>query len=167
MKQTSPQGLHPANAITVASGPPSRLIELVKRFRVCWEVWPEYLLVSGARRQVGFELLLCGAHEQGVNSLTPGCPHCCRVFEALQEIATWIEPQEFRQSKYRIGCYDAALHYAALRQHRPDVALSLKFLHREHIEAPVDECQLHCLEEMKARLRSLGAPEGRWSTQAA
>lgn len=147
--------------------PPRRLVELVRRYRVCWEVWPEYLQVSGARRQVGFELLLCGTHEPGVNQMTPGCYDCCRVFEALQEIASWIQPQGFRESKYRIGCYDGALHYAARRQHRPDVMLLLKILHRDHIEAPVDECQVRCLKEMKATLRSLGAPKGYWSPQAA
>lgn len=166
MNPASQQVLHAGNAY-VDSGSPKRLIELVKRFRVCWEVWPEYLQVSGARHQVGFQLLLCGTHEPGVNQPTPGCNHCYRVFEALQEIALWIQPQEIRLSKYRIGCYDRALHYAALRQHRPDVTLSLTILHRERIEATVDECQVRCLGEMKAKLRSLGAPEGRWSPQVA
>lgn len=155
-----------ADANAALSELPRRLVEFVKRFRVCWEVWPEYLQVSGARRQVGFELLLCGTHEPGVSNPTPGCCHCHRVFDALQEIAVWIQPKEIRLSRYRIGCYDIALHYAALRQHRPDVTLSLKILHREDIAAPVDECQLRCLEEMKAKLRSLGSPEGRWSPKA-
>jgi len=139
----------------------------VKRFRVCWEVWPEYLVVCGERRHVGFELVLCGTHEPGTTTIMPGCLHCHRVFEALQEIAIWIQPQEIRPSKYRIGPYDSALHYAAVRNHRPDVALSVKILHRERIEDPLDECQVRCLEEMKSKLRALGAPEGRWFLTAA
>ena len=45
--------------------------ELVERFRVCWEVWPEYRIVRGEKRQIGYALELSGTHEPGVEHDVP------------------------------------------------------------------------------------------------
>jgi hypothetical protein len=39
------------------------LAQLVNRYRVCWEVWPEYALIGQKSRQVGFELELLGSNQ--------------------------------------------------------------------------------------------------------
>jgi len=143
----------------------SRLKELVKRFRVCWEVWPEYVLAEHQKRQIGFVLELCGTHEPGSEHPTPGCEHCQRVFSGLQQIATHITPREERPSVYEVQAYDHALRYAPKRRNRADVILTLKILHRSGFERPVDECETRCLTEMKQRLRELGALEEQWKEQ--
>ena len=94
---------------------------LVERFRVCWEVWPEDMIIDHEKRQVGFSLELYGTHEPSVEHPTAGCPHCIPVFTALQKIAAFILPKEKRPSIYRIEIYDGALHYTRKRSSRPEV----------------------------------------------
>ena len=142
---------------------PSFLADLVNRYRVCWEVWPEYLMVGGKERQVGFELELSGTHEPGTGHVDPGCPACRRIYAALRAVAEWIFPKEERPSMYEIGPYEQALRYSAGRGNRPDVALSVKIVHRRGFDQPVDDCEMRCLKEMKANLAELGACERQWS----
>lgn len=141
------------------------LRELVGRYRVCWEVWPEYLYVQKERRQVGFQLELCGTHEPEVEHPEPGCPDCQRIFVALRAIADWILPSEKRPSTYEIGPYDQAIRYSSVRRNRPDVTLTVKILHREGFERSVDACEVRCLKEMQQGLKELGACERQWSAR--
>ncbi len=141
------------------------LTELAKRYRLCWEVWPEYVYVGEERRQVGFQVELCGTHEPGVEHPEPGCPDCQRIFAALHEIAEWILPRERRPSTYKIGPYDQAIRYTRVRGNRPDVTLTIKIVHREGFERPVDACEVRCLKEMQERLKELGAQERQWTTR--
>lgn len=96
------------------------VVDLVKRYQVCWEVWPEYLMVGGKQQQVGFELELSGTHEPGTEHVSPGCPACHHVYSALLAIADWILPKEERLSRYEIGPYEQALRYSAVRGNRPE-----------------------------------------------
>lgn len=136
---------------------PALLKEYVKRFQVCWESRPEHLYVRGEKRQIGFVLELAGTHEAGVEHPEPGCEHCQRVFGALRNIAEWILPREKRLSEYDIGPYEPALRYSSTHHKRPDIILTIKIIHRNDFELPVDECQSRCLEEMEQRLTELGA----------
>ena len=146
---------------SLAEGP-AVLCELVQRYRVCWEVWPDYVVVAGRKRQIGFQLELSGTHERGVEHPTPGCQHCREVFAALQVIAVHILPREERPSVYQIESFEPAIHYSPMRRNRPEVSLTIRITHRNHFDRPVDECAVRCLEEMKQRLRELGASEGRF-----
>ena len=141
----------------------SRLTDLVRRFQVCWEVWPECAMVGSEKRQIGFVLEICGTHEAGTERPLPGCEHCRDVFIGLREIAEHIVPQEARPSISEIGPYDRAIHYSPTRQNRPEVNLALTILHQAGIEDPLDACQVRCLSETKQRLKQLGAQEGRWA----
>ena len=143
-----------------------RLSALVERFRVCWEVWPEYIYVKHEKRQIGFSLELCGTHEAGVEHPTAGCEHCLHVIAVLHAIAAHILPRETRPSSYEIRVYDQAIHYPPKRGNRPEVVLPIKILHRHGFESPVDDCEVLCLNDMKLRLRALGASEGRWVAPA-
>src|SRR5438034_9721046 len=58
---------------------PTKLKELVQRFRICWEALPDYYYVQKQKRQIGFTLELTGTHEQGVEHPLPGCEHCRKV----------------------------------------------------------------------------------------
>ena len=145
----------------------SVLADLVNRYQVCWEVFPEYLMVDGKERQVGFELELTGTPEEGTEHIGPGCPACRRVYAALHAIADWILPTEERPSRYEIGPYEQALRYSAVRALRPDVTLSVKIVHRRGFDQSVDQCEIRCLGEMKQRLKQLGACERQWSFRRA
>ncbi len=143
------------------------LQEFVKHYQVCWEVWPQYLMVGGKELQVGFELELSGTPEIGTNHLGPGCPACRHVYSALHAVAEWIFPKEQRPSMYEIAPYETALRYTKVRGNRPDVILSIKIVHRRGFDQPVDECEMRCLQEMKQHLSELGACERQWSLRMA
>src|SRR6266568_8820002 len=85
----------------------SFLADLVKRYQVCWEVWPESLIVGGKQTQVGFELELSGTPELGPDHIGPGCPAGRNVYDALYAVADWILPKEERPSMYEVGPYEA------------------------------------------------------------
>lgn len=140
------------------------LAALARRHRVCYEVWPEYIMVRGERRQIGFTLELSGTLESDGDYPYPQWVGCQRAFAALHRIAEAILPQEKRPSLYDIGPYDQALHYSRLRGNRPDVTVPIRILHRHGFERPVDACEIRCLEEMQQRLRELGACEGQWTS---
>ncbi len=140
----------------------AQLKQLVTRYRVCWDVWPEYVYVASKRRQIGFELELSGTHEPNIEHPSPGCEHCRRVFLALVETAEWILPRETRPTRYDLEPYETKIHYSQVRNSRPDVSLSMKILHRQGGFDPVDACEVRCLSEMQQRLREVGACQGRW-----
>ncbi len=140
-----------------------RLKTLVRAHRVCWEVWPEQLAWKEHRPlHVGFDLVLYGAHAHDKDRPSPGCEKCKLIFEHLREIAEWIVPKVQRPSRYDIQIFDQAVHYAPERGNRPDVALTIKILHRSEIDKPVDECEVLCLNEMKAKLAQIGVRQQRW-----
>ena len=75
-----------------------RIQELVRRHKVCWEVWPEYHIDrEGKRIQIGFELNLIGTHDHPEQIIEPGCPECMKIYEDLNRIAHWIIPKEERE----------------------------------------------------------------------
>jgi len=151
--------------MNAVQAPRSSIVELVERFRVCWEAWPEYLYVGQEKRQVGFALELCGTHEPGTEHPGPACPRCKPVFLALHAIANHVLPREERMSVYRVSSFDQALHHSPLRRNRPDVVLTVRIVHREGVHRPVDTCQFRCFEEMRRHLRDLGVPEGQWAAR--
>lgn len=146
---------------------PSLLGELVKRYQVCWEVWPEYLIVDGKEKQIGFELELSGTPELGTEHVGPGCPACRQVYQSLNTIASWILPKDDRPSIYEIGPFQQALRYSSVRAMRPDVTLSVMILHRQRFDQPVDECQVRCLDDMQKKLRVIGACQRQWTLRNA
>lgn len=141
----------------------ARLTEVVTHYRVCWEVWPELLYTNHKQQQVGFELELSGTHQLEGQCSGPGCPGCKQVFLALHAIAEYILPAEGRPSRYEIGPYEKVVRFSAARGNRPDVILAVKVLHRRGLDQPVDPCEVRDPEEMKSRLRELGACERQWS----
>ena len=141
------------------------LAALTRRFRVCWEVWPECIVLRGEKRQVGFVLELSGTFESDTDYPDPDWVARQRVFAALRRIAEAILPREKRPSMYEISADDQALRYSRLRSNRPDVTVAIHILHRQGFELPVDSCEVRCLKEMQDRLIELGAQEGHWRAQ--
>jgi hypothetical protein len=139
-----------------------QLKDLVEMHQVCYEIWPELLIVKGQQVKVGFDLELVGTHEHGTSTLSPGCPRCIRTFEDLHQIAEWIMPKEERPSRYEIEPFDRALHESAQRKFVPEVVLSMKILHRHGFDQPIDACEERCLKEMRGKLAELGVRAGEW-----
>ncbi len=140
-----------------AEGVQQTLRELVSRFHICSEVLADYHFVNKEKRQIGFTLELTGTHEQGVEHPQPGCEHCRKVWRALTAVADWIIPREIRDSDYEIVPYDQSIQYNRARKFRPEVSLRIWIRHRSGFDRPVDACEVRCLNEMKQRLKELGA----------
>ena len=139
-----------------------KLRMFVQDHRVCWEVLPERIPVADEEPlKVGFNLMLYGTHEVGVHPI-PGCEKCAEIYRDLRKIANWIIPKEERLPRQEISIYESAIGYNRMRGNRPDVELAIKILHRSAFDQPVDECEVLCLNEMKAKLGELGAQEKRW-----
>jgi hypothetical protein len=138
-------------------------MKLVKQHKVCWEVWPEYHIDrEGKKIQIGFELDLLGTHYRPEHIPEPGCEECLEVYNDLKHIAQWILPKEKRDSRYEVGVFDASIHYASQREFRRDIIVPIKILHREGYHRPLDDCEIRCLNEMKEKLKELGAHERDW-----
>ena len=137
-----------------------RIRELVRKYRVSWQVWPESLVSENHKIvKVGYQLNLLGYHALGSHP-TPGCELCKEVYSALHEIAAWILPHEKRESTYDMLTFDLSLHFDSSKRDPGHVELSIVIRHRENLEAPQDECELHCLNEMQERLSDMGASRG-------
>lgn len=59
--------------------------------------------------KTGFELCLCGTHDHGHSTMTPGCEQCVNTYGDLKKIAQWITPGEGRPSSYEIRPFDGGL----------------------------------------------------------
>jgi hypothetical protein len=137
------------------------LAELVRRYQICWEVWPEYLSVDHTMRQVGFELELSGT-DKGIE-FNPTCPQCAQIRWALEAIASWILDQKDVDLTLELSHHEQSICYSGSRGNRPDVILAIRILHRAGSSDPVDQCEIHYLEILKTRLRQLGACEHQWT----
>jgi hypothetical protein len=139
---------------------PTTLAELVRRYRVCWEVWPEYSVTRRTSQQVGFVLELLGSGKS-VGEFDPSCPEHLEIHAALDAIARRILESDERVS-YEINHNGQSLCYSPARGNRPDVTLSIKILHRTDFENPVDESERDYLKQTEAHLRQLRACERQW-----
>lgn len=145
----------------------SGLLEIVEKHQVCYEVWPERSVAEGQKIMIGFELQLCGTNShvaaKGEDQPVPGCEYCLSTYEDLKQIAEWILPREKRPSRYEIAGFDRSLHVAPhSRQSRSEVVLTIHIMHRTDFNREVDDCESHCLKEMKGRLQQLRIQEGKW-----
>lgn len=149
--------------MTIATSMKSELEDLVCRYQICWDVFPHEEMWRNERIQTGFDLELYGTHEKHVCQPSPGCTDCLRVYDALEAIALGIIPEEKRSSVYKLSPFDQSIRYSHLRHDRPDVLLTVTIAHRSNDMAPIDTCEVRCLDEMKERLRSIGADHRVWN----
>lgn len=138
--------------------------DLVRRFRVCWEVDPESASVNNELRKIGFSLQLFGTNEVGTEILSPGDESCIVVQVALRRIMHSILPKGERLSRYEVTIDSQALSYSNQRGNRPDVGAKIRILHRNAWDQPIDDCEKICLKDMEQALGELGASKGAWRT---
>jgi len=132
---------------------------LVEKHRVTWALFPEQHVDHETREivKVGFEIDLMGTHDDPAKPPLPGCDECREVYRALLRIAEWSVPTEHRDSIYDLGFFDGKLRQRPATFSRQDVQLTLRILHRQGYQRPVDDCERRCLRDIEARLRSAGA----------
>jgi hypothetical protein len=130
--------------------------ELVERFHVCWDVWPEYTFINHEKRQIGFELDLSGTHERGEEHPEPGCEKCLEIYQALVRIAEAVLPSANQDTTHQFEPYDQGIHYSPRRGNRPEVVLRIRIIHRKAFRRPVDDAQLQYLEDLQRRLEEWG-----------
>lgn len=141
-----------------------QLRHIVRQYRVCYEVWPAWLMVEQTKRQVGYEIELCGVHQCHAEGDWLPCEHPCQTYNQLKRIAHWLITGNTTTARCQIQPYDEALHRSPRRRFRPDVIVTIKILHRgdHRFDAPVDHCQELCLKQFCEKLAALGIAEGIW-----
>jgi hypothetical protein len=141
------------------------LREIVLRHCVCYEVWPEWSASGGRATRIGFALSLCGIHENGGGSHDiPGCPRCWRTYAELRTVAESITPETERACRFEIAAFDRAWHVAPnARQARNEAIVTIRIFHHHDVNAPIDDCQQECLDEMRDKLAGLGVRENEWA----
>ena len=131
--------------------------DLVRRFHVCWDVWPEYAFIKHEKRQIGFELDLSGTYEGGEPHPEPGCEQCMEIYRALVRIAEDVLPGGNADILPQFESYDQGIHYSPRRGNRPEVVLRVRITHRKAaFEDPVDKAQVQYLDELQQRLEERG-----------
>lgn len=137
---------------------------LVQQHRVCYEVWPEWLMVEDKKVQIGFEIELCGVHECDGNHDSPACQLCYQTFDDLKRVAEWLVAESGTTARCEILPYDDALHESPKRRFRPEIVLTIKILHRHdhQFDAPVDQSEELCLKQLREKLAGIGVAEGIW-----
>ncbi|HUX10362.1 MAG TPA: hypothetical protein VMW51_06935 [Terriglobia bacterium] len=134
----------------------SNIGELINRFQVCWDVWPEYTFINHEKRQIGFELDLAGTHEDGSEHAAPGCEKCREIYRALVQIAEDVLPTGNKDTTHQFEPYDQGIHYSPRRGNRPEVILRIRIIHRKAFDSPVDEPQFRYLKELQQHLEERG-----------
>jgi hypothetical protein len=137
--------------------------ELVRRHKVCWEVWP---LLSyddaGTRKQVGFELDLFGVHVSTAPAPSASTDDNLEVFAALQSIAEAVLPHDPTDVDCSIAVYDSAIHSSRRRHFREDVQLQITLFHTNDCDREMDDGEVESLRAIEEALRALGARKDAW-----
>jgi hypothetical protein len=131
---------------------------IARKLHAHYDIEPEVVLLGGARRKVGFHVRLWGVHAKGARAL-PGCSRCRELEQELRRIAEFVVPREERPTRLDFEPFYPALYDSRVVPDADEIALSIRLVHREGYEQPVDACEERCLKEIVARLRELGIPE--------
>lgn len=130
--------------------------ELVSRFQVYWDVWPEYIFIKHEKRQIGFELDLSGTFGDEVEHPEPGCEKSREIYQALVRIAEDVLPRGKDDTSHQFEPYDQSIRFSGRHGNRPEVTLRIRIVHRQAFERPVDAAQLQYLNELQKNLEERG-----------
>jgi hypothetical protein len=141
----------------------SYLRNLVRKHRVCWEVWPLfYSDNTGNKVQIGFDLEIFGTHSNEEQTLEPGPQESAEILRDLKKVAESIIPKEQQYCRSEIQVFDNLIQFSPLRRFRDDFTVGIKITHRSGYDRPVDACEIECLKQIQENLHKLGAQKGRW-----
>ena len=149
-----------------SNDPHSQIVENAKRFKVCWETFPEFSGTNHERKETGFTVELYGTSDRSDVVPTAGCRHCIPVLQALLSLADYIVPDAWHDALDSVRAR-SGLEYAVERAGRPDVVVAVTVLPRGTGAIPGDPKSIaQCLAEIKTRLAELGASERSWREPA-
>ncbi len=132
------------------------LRERVRRHRICWYTRPEHQVREAKRRQVGFRLGLLGSQDwPGTHPITSSAEFW-NLYRGLHELARWLLPQVNDEGDLQISVFDASLTSTG---HRQDVIVTIKIIHRQGFDHPVEAGELRYLADMEEKLLRLGVPQ--------
>ena len=145
---------------------PEALQAIVLRHQVSYEVWPEWSGCGGRARRIGYCVSICGVNDQVAcvrDHHVPGCPHCGSTYDEIHKMAEWIIRKEQPDCRFQIDPFDRAFHIAPRqRWSRYEIIVTVKILHSQNVDSPVNESQERCLNELRVELKKLGVREGVW-----
>lgn len=147
---------------TLAAHQIEALRDLVRTHQAVYEIGRATRIVDGGRRDIGFDIALCGTHAIDAGRIGPGCPRCEDVWRGLKRVADAVRPPETRMSRYVISSFDHALHLSPARQLRYDVELVICVRHREGYLEPIDPCERECVQDIERDLAALELPNRQW-----
>lgn len=136
----------------------SDLAELARDRRVYYDVEPEVVIRGSERVKVGFQVHLWAIHTKGAGAL-PGCPKCWDLVEDLRRIAEDVVPPDDRPSRTELDPFRPALYESRVVPDADEVSLTIRLVHRDGYDRPIDACEERCLKEIRARLHALGIRE--------
>jgi hypothetical protein len=154
--------------MTRASGPspshgtaaPADIGEIVRRFRVHYDVYPESaVLRDHSIRQVGFRLELSGEVGAGAR---PGDDRCREVCHGLLRLSSLVVSGTSGGCLCEVAVFPAMLAYDGGQEGSPAcVRLDIRILHDGGCERPIDPSQGLALRELQNRLGEFGVSRGR------
>jgi hypothetical protein len=136
----------------------SELVEIARAHHVHFDVEPEVLVRPKERVKVGFDVRLWAVHVRGARAL-PGCAKCRELAADLLRIAEWATPAGERETRIEIEPFHAALYESTVVPGADEVELTIRLIHRDGYDQPIDAGEERCLKEMRRRLRALGIAE--------
>lgn len=134
------------------------LEEIARTRHVHFDVEPEVTFRGSERVKVGFQVRLWAVHQKGARAL-PGCPKCWDLVEDLRRIAEHVVPAEERPTRAELAPFRPALYDSRVVPEADEVSVTIRLIHRDGYDRPVDPCEERCLGEIRARLRALGIKE--------
>ncbi len=137
---------------------PRELAEIARARQVHFDVEPEIVIRGAERVKVGFQINLWAVHSKGARAL-PGCPKCWDLVEDLRRIAEEVVPPDDRPSRTELTPFRPALYESRVVPDADEVSVTIRLIHRDGYDRPVDACEERCLKEIRARLRALGIRE--------
>ena len=142
----------------MTSATPVELLEFTRGHRVHFDVEPEIVVRGSDRVKVGFQVHLWALHARGARAL-PGCPKCWDLVEQLRHIAEEVVPPDDRPSRTELAPFRPALYESRVVPQTDEVCVTIRLVHRDGYDRPVDACEERCLKEIRARLLALGVRE--------
>lgn len=134
------------------------LHEIARAHHVHFDVAPEVTFRATERVKVGFEVRLWATHARGARAM-PGCPKCRDLAADLQRIAEWAVPSEDRATRIEIEPFRPALYESTVVPGVDEIAITIRLVHRDGYDRPIDACEELCMKEIRQRLRALGIVE--------
>jgi hypothetical protein len=139
---------------------PAEVGEIVRRFRVHYDVYPESVaLRDHSIRQVGFRLELSGEVGPGAR---PGDDRCREVCHGLRRLSSLVLSGKNGGCLCEVAVFPALLAYDGGQEgSQACVRVDIRILHDDGCERPIDPAQGLALREMESRLEEFGVSRGR------